>query len=98
VVQHRANKESKRLQTVPGIGIIGASAITRDGDKSQDLSIRERLCGLDRAGATTNVDRGKTEARTDLQTGRPLPAAHSWWSVRFPFCAGPSFIQRSFRG
>jgi transposase len=27
VVQHRANKESRRLQTVPGIGIIGASAI-----------------------------------------------------------------------
>jgi transposase len=27
VVQHRASKESKRLQTVPGIGIIGASAI-----------------------------------------------------------------------
>lgn len=28
VVQHRANKESKRVQTVPGIGVIGASAIT----------------------------------------------------------------------
>jgi len=27
VVQHRASKESKRLQTVPGIGVIGASAI-----------------------------------------------------------------------
>jgi transposase len=27
VVQHRANKESRRLQTVPGIGVIGASAI-----------------------------------------------------------------------
>lgn len=27
VVQHRSNKESKRLQTVPGIGVIGASAI-----------------------------------------------------------------------
>jgi transposase len=27
VVQHRANKASKRLQTVPGIGVIGASAI-----------------------------------------------------------------------
>lgn len=27
-VQHRANKESKRLQTIPGIGVIGASAIT----------------------------------------------------------------------
>jgi transposase len=27
VVQHRASKESRRLQTVPGIGVIGASAI-----------------------------------------------------------------------
>jgi transposase len=26
-VQHRATKESKRLQTIPGIGVIGASAI-----------------------------------------------------------------------
>jgi transposase len=25
--QHRANKESKRLQTIPGVGVIGASAI-----------------------------------------------------------------------
>jgi transposase len=28
VVQHRANEASKRLESVPGIGIIGASAIT----------------------------------------------------------------------
>jgi transposase len=27
VVQHRANKQSKRLQTIPGIGPIGGSAI-----------------------------------------------------------------------
>ena len=26
-VQHRANKESRRLQTIPGVGVIGASAI-----------------------------------------------------------------------
>jgi transposase len=28
VVQHRANEASKRLQSIPGIGILGASAIT----------------------------------------------------------------------
>jgi transposase len=28
VKQHRSNKESKRLQTIPGIGVIGASTIT----------------------------------------------------------------------
>src|SRR4249920_2308006 len=27
VVQHRGNKENKRIQTIPGIGVIGASAI-----------------------------------------------------------------------
>ena len=27
VSQHRSNKESKRLQTIPGIGVIGATAI-----------------------------------------------------------------------
>jgi transposase len=38
VKQHRASKESKRIQTVPGIGEIGASAIA-NGDKPQDLPI-----------------------------------------------------------
>src|SRR2546428_2699857 len=28
VVQHRANEASKRLETIPGIGVLGASAIT----------------------------------------------------------------------
>ena len=28
VKQHRSNKESKRLQTIPGVGVIGASTIT----------------------------------------------------------------------
>ncbi len=28
IVQHRANEASKRLESVPGIGLIGASAIT----------------------------------------------------------------------
>jgi transposase len=27
-MQHRANPASKRLETIPGIGIIGATAIT----------------------------------------------------------------------
>jgi transposase len=39
VVQHRANQESKRLQTIPGIGPIGASAIAAIGDEPKDLPI-----------------------------------------------------------
>jgi transposase len=86
VVQHRANKESKRLQTVPGIGVIGASAIAATVTNPK-IFRSGRLCSLDRAGATTNVDRGEAEARTDLQTGRPLPAAHP--GGRRGFCPAP---------
>ena len=28
VVQHRSNQDSKRLETIPGVGVIGATAIT----------------------------------------------------------------------
>ena len=28
IVQHRSNEASKRLRTIPGIGIVGATAIT----------------------------------------------------------------------
>ena len=90
-VQHRATKESKRLQTIPGIGAIGASAIAATVTNSEDLPIRARLCCLDWAGGATNVDRRESETRADIQTGRPLPATHP--CGRSGFCPAPGQAQ-----
>src|SRR5712691_5850521 len=37
VVQHRSNEASKRLETIPGIGVIGATAICSDCAGSEDF-------------------------------------------------------------
>jgi transposase len=39
VVQHRANEASKRLETIPGIGIIGASAIAATVTDPSGISV-----------------------------------------------------------
>ncbi len=76
VVQHRANKQSKRLDH-SWDRAFWRLCDCRHGDESQDLSIRARLCCLDWVGATTNVNRWESEARANIQTRRPIPAAHA---------------------
>src|SRR5262249_25828568 len=76
VMQHRANEASKRLISIPGIGIIGASAIA-----STITDPKAFRSGRDFAAWIGLVPRqdstGGSEAWTDLQAGRPIPAAHS---------------------
>ena len=58
VVQHRANKESKRIQTVPGIGIIGASAATAttlNGRRASSCVIQGNFSGLSLARRRTET-------------------------------------------
>ena len=74
--QHRKNKDSKLLETIPGIGVLGASAIVRHGSRCFDLQDRARLCGLDRHRLARRFDRRQTAARTHLQARRPISAAH----------------------
>jgi transposase len=75
--QHRSNEVSQRVETIPGIGVLGATAIVATAAGSEGVSVGTRFRGLDRAGAAPGFDRGQAEARADLQAGRSLLAAHS---------------------
>jgi len=92
-VQHRATKESKRLQTIPGIGVIGASAIAATVTNPKIFrSGRDFAAWIGLVPRQmSNVDRGESETRADIQTGRPLPAAHP--RGRSGFCPAPGQAQ-----
>ena len=80
VVQHRSNEASKRLETIPGIGILGATAIAATvPDPKAFRSGRDLRPGL--GSCRARLDRRQTEARADLETGRPISETHSGgWS------------------
>jgi transposase len=77
IAQHRASEASKRLATIPGIGVLGASAITATATDPNAFRSGTRFCSLGRAGAPTRFNRRQTEAWADFQAGRPLPATPS---------------------
>jgi transposase len=54
--QHRVNEASRRLETIPGIRVIGASAIAATESDPNGFSLGSRFC-LDRAGAATGFNR-----------------------------------------
>jgi transposase len=69
VAQHRSNEASKRLETIPGIGVIGATTITAVVTDPKVFRSGRDFCGLDRDRAAAGFDRRQTEARADLETG-----------------------------
>ncbi len=75
--QHRASVESRRIESIPGIGMIDASAIT---DTVMDP---KAFCsGRDFAPwiglvPRQDFDRRQTEAWADFEAGRPLHTTHS---------------------
>jgi Transposase IS116/IS110/IS902 family len=88
IVQHRANEASKRLESVPGIGLIGATAIAATiTDPNTFRSGRDFAAWI---GLVPRQDstRGQTEAWTDLETGRPLSTAYSCSRGAFRAAAG----------
>ena len=76
IVQHRSNETSKRLETIAGIGVIGATAIAttvgirRPSDRVVIWRPGSDLCAQ-------RFDRWQTEARADFETGRPISETHS---------------------
>ena len=76
LAQHRKNADSKRLETIPSIGVIGASAIVATGSGCFDLQEGARLRGLDRHCPARGFDRRQAAAGTYLKTRRPILAAH----------------------
>jgi transposase len=52
---------SWRVETIPGIGVLGATAIVATA--ANGVSVGTRFRSLDRAGAAPGFDRGQAEAR-----------------------------------
>jgi transposase len=77
MAQHRKNEASQRLETIPGIGFVGATAIAATVTDPSAFRVGARFCGLDRARAAARFDRRQAEARADLKAGRSLFATHS---------------------
>src|SRR5260370_25635186 len=77
VVQHRSNEASKRLETIPGIGIIGATAIAATVPDPKVFRSGRDLAAWDWVGAARRLNWWQTEAWADLKTGRPISEAHS---------------------
>jgi transposase len=66
---HRSNQTSKRLNCIPGVGPLLATALVASVADAKNLPIRSQLLGLDRAGAQAALERRSREARQYQQTG-----------------------------
>jgi transposase len=77
MVQHRSNEASQRLETIPGIGVIGATAIAATVPDPKVFGSGRDFAAWDRARAARRLHWRQTEARADLETGRSLFATHS---------------------
>jgi transposase len=98
-MQHHANPASKRLETIPGIGIIGATAIAATVVDPTVFSIGTRFCGVDRcrgrnrAQASRSLDRSPSEAtaigaHSVLRWAMQNPGRYPWLTqllARRPF-------------
>lgn len=62
----------KRLMSIPGIGIIGATAIAATVPDASLFRSGARLCGLARAGAATAFERRQDTSGPNDEDGRPL--------------------------
>ena len=77
IAQHRSDEASKRLRSIPGIGLMGATAIAATITDPKAFRSGRDYRGLDRARTAARFDQRQTEARSDLETGRSLFATHS---------------------
>ena len=74
VARHRSSEASKRLQTIPGVGILGASAIATIVTEPKAFRSGRDFAAW--VGLVPSFHRWQTQARADLQAGRSLLATH----------------------
>ena len=77
VTQHRENKASKRLRTIPGIGIIGATAIADTVTDPKAFRSGRDFAAWIGLVPRQDFDGRQAETGANLETGRSLFAAHS---------------------
>ena len=77
VVQHRSDEASKRLRSIPGIGIVGATAIAATIPDPKAFRSGRDFAAWIGLVPRQDFDRWQTEARADLEARRSIPETHS---------------------
>jgi transposase len=88
VRQHRSNEESKRLETIPGIGVIGATAIAASVPDARVFRSGRDLAAWIGLVPREDSTGGKQKLGANFKTGRPISQAHPgrWSLFRFAAC------------
>src|SRR5215208_6374995 len=73
----RSNDLARRIATVPGVGLLGATAIAATVTDPTQFPLWASVRGLARVDAAEQVQRRQGAPRSDLQDGRSIPAASS---------------------
>ena len=76
IAQHRSDEASKRLRSIPGIGIVGATP-SPPLSRTRRFFDRVVTLSLDRDRTAARVHRWQTETGADLETRRPISETHS---------------------
>ena len=77
MVQHRLSEASKRLKSIPGIGLIGATAIAATVPDPNVFGSGRDFAAWIGLVPREDFDWRQTEAWADLETGRSLFATNS---------------------
>ena len=77
MAQHRSSEASRRLESIPGIGVIGATAIAATVPDPKVFRSGRDFAAWIGLVPREDFDRRQAEARADLETGRSLFATHS---------------------
>ena len=76
IIQHRSNEASKRLKSIPGIGIVGATAIAATVPDPRAFRSGRDFAAWIGLVPRQDFDRRQTETRADLETRRPISETH----------------------
>ena len=81
---HRSNQASRRLATIPGVGVITATALVADDRRSRAVSLGPAALGLARSRAPTTFEWRQGQAGADLEARGWLyqALARAWCAKR----------------
>ena len=83
----KTDDAARRLASIPGIGVLNATALVGGDRQWRDVCAWTRPRGLARLGAAANNDRRQAAADGDQQTGQQISA-----QAAGPWCpGGPAF-------
>ena len=77
IAQHRSDEASKRLRSIPGIGIVGATAIAATVPDPKVFRSGRDFAAWIGIVPRQEFDRWQTETGADLETRRPISETHS---------------------